>query len=127
ATKTRSDNDTEAKKEEDRAFRQQLLERIDADLDKEKKAGLALRQSIEDGKAHAQNLTNQINQLNKDLLSARKQEELKGYLQAPAPRSYIISEAVAPTSPAGLPWWAAGILAGILTLVGLWAVDVMKK
>src|SRR5210317_2210538 len=56
----------------------------------------------------------------------RKQEELKGYLQAPAPKSYIIFEAVAPTSPAGLPWWAAGILAGILTLVGLWAVDVMK-
>ena len=38
ATKTRSNTDTEAKKEEDRAFRQQLLERIDADLDKEKKA-----------------------------------------------------------------------------------------
>jgi len=57
----------------------------------------------------------------------RKQEELKGYLQAPAPHSYIISEAVAPTSPAGLPWWAAGILAGMLALVGLWAVDVMKK
>jgi hypothetical protein len=57
----------------------------------------------------------------------RKQEELKGYLQAPAPRSYIISEAVVPTSPAGLSWWAAGMLAGILTLAGLWAVDVMKK
>ena len=57
----------------------------------------------------------------------RKQEELKGYLQAPAPRSYIISEAIASTSPAGLPWWAAGILAGILALVGLWAVEVMKK
>jgi len=57
----------------------------------------------------------------------RKQEELKSYLQAPAPKSYIISEAVASTSPAGLPWWAAGILAGMLALVGFWAVDVMKK
>ena len=57
----------------------------------------------------------------------RKQEELKSYLQAPAPKSYIIYEAVASTSPAGLPWWAAGILAGMLALVGFWAVDVMKK
>ena len=38
ATKTRSDNNTEqVKKEEEQTFRQQLLERIDADLDKEKK------------------------------------------------------------------------------------------
>ena len=38
ATKTRSDKNTEqVEKGEDRAFRQQLLERIDADLDKEKK------------------------------------------------------------------------------------------
>lgn len=57
----------------------------------------------------------------------RKQEELKGYLAAPAPKSYVISSAEVPSSPSGLPWWAAGILAAIIALASLWAFELMKK
>ena len=57
----------------------------------------------------------------------RKQEELKGYLNAPAPKSYIISEAVPSNTPAGLPFWAAGILAGSIALLSLWAFELMKN
>lgn len=57
----------------------------------------------------------------------RKQEALKGYLAAPAPKSYIISAAEVPTSPSGLPWWAGGVLAALLALASLWAFELMKK
>src|SRR5210317_1301091 len=56
----------------------------------------------------------------------RKQEELKGYLAAPAPKSYVISSAEVPSSPSGLPWWAAGILAAIIALASLWAFELVK-
>lgn len=57
----------------------------------------------------------------------RKQEELKGYLGAPAPKSYVISSAEVPVSPSGLPWWAAGILAAVIAVAAFWAFEIMKK
>ncbi len=46
-------------------------------LDKEKKTGQHLRQTIDEQKAVAQNLQNQIIQLNKDILAGRKREDDK--------------------------------------------------
>ena len=57
----------------------------------------------------------------------RKQETLSGYLSAPAPKSYIISAAEVPLRPAGLPWWATGLLAGVLTYVVMWAQELLRK
>jgi hypothetical protein len=57
----------------------------------------------------------------------RKQEELKDYLKAPAPDSYIISAAQIPDAPAGLPWWAGGMLTFLVALSSLWAFELLKK
>jgi hypothetical protein len=57
----------------------------------------------------------------------RKQEELKGYLKAPAPKSYIISKAIVPSAPAGLPWWLSGILAALVVGVLLWSASLLSK
>lgn len=56
--------------------------------------------------------------------SERKKIELERYLQAPAPTSYLLSKAVAPTSPKGLPAWAIALLAATLTALAQYAVRV---
>jgi len=47
----------------------------------------------------------------------RKLEELKEYLHAPAPASYVISEARETPKRAGIPAWAIGLLSGLVVFV----------
>ena len=55
----------------------------------------------------------------------RKLENLKAYLNAPAPKSYSISPAMPVEKPVGLPAWAIGILGALFAAGGLklWAVS----
>lgn len=46
--------------------------------------------------------------------SERKLQDLQEYLEAPAPASYIISEAQEPTAPSGLPAVGVAALAGLI-------------
>ena len=49
----------------------------------------------------------------------RKLAELKEYTAAPAPKSYVISAAIPPKRPSGLPAWAIGLAGAALALVAM--------
>lgn len=57
----------------------------------------------------------------------RKMTQIENYLQAPVPNSYILSKAKPPKSPDGLPAWAIALLAGVLTALSLYALNLLKK
>jgi hypothetical protein len=46
--------------------------------------------------------------------------ELDRYLKAPAPASYVLSRALAPQQPSGIPAWAIALLAAGLSAVALY-------
>lgn len=52
----------------------------------------------------------------------RKLEDLKGYINAPAPKSYIISPAIPSNKKVGLPSWAIGLLGAAIvgTAIAVW-------
>jgi hypothetical protein len=52
--------------------------------------------------------------------SERKMLELDRYLKAPAPASYVLSRALAPQQPSGIPAWAIALLAAGLSAVALY-------
>ena len=47
----------------------------------------------------------------------RKLEDLKEYLYAPAPESYVISEALETPKRSGIPAWAIGLLFGLVVFI----------
>ena len=53
----------------------------------------------------------------------RKLAELREYTDAPAPKSYVISPAIPPKQPSGIPAWAIGLLGALLVgaAVKLWS------
>ena len=49
----------------------------------------------------------------------RKLEDLKGYTDAPAPKSYIISPAIPSNKKVGLPSWAIGLLGAAIVGIAI--------
>lgn len=57
----------------------------------------------------------------------RQEQKLRHYLEAPAPRAYIVSTAEVPEHPAGLPALAWALVAVALYGAGRWTVEVWSK
>ncbi|MEY2964043.1 MAG: hypothetical protein RL754_1304 [Bacteroidota bacterium] len=57
----------------------------------------------------------------------RKEKTLRNYLNAPAPKSYIIAPAEVPDGPAGLSSMVLAVLGGLLAYVGFWAAVAAVK
>lgn len=94
-------------KKEEQVLRQGLDSlRIEAQTDSLALAALVFRKERQYGSVVVELTKNE-----------RKLEDLKEYLYAPAPASYVISEALETPKRAGTPAWAIGLLFGLVVFI----------